>query len=92
MKFNKNDNNFIYYIVGKNLKKQRKLKGWTQRQLADKCNFSEHFIGDLENETFKTCSLNSLYHISKILDVPMKVFFEDLDENDLKKQKGNEQK
>lgn len=92
MKFNKNDNNFIYYIVGKNLKKQRKLKGWTQRQLADKCNFSEHFIGDLENETFKTCSLNSLYHISKILDVPMKVFFEDLDENDLKKQKENEQK
>ena len=82
----------IYYLVGQNIKKQRKLKGWTQRQLADKCNFSEHFIGDLENETFKTCSLNSLYHISKILDVPMKVFFEDLDENDLKKQKGNEQK
>ena len=34
MKLDKDDNNYIYYIVGKNIRKQRKLKGWTQRQLA----------------------------------------------------------
>lgn len=85
MKYDKDDNNYIYYIVGKNIRKQRKLKGWTQRKLAEKCNFSDHFIADLENETFKTCSLNSLYHISKVMEVPIKEFFEEINENDLKK-------
>ena len=89
MKIARDDNNFVYYWVGKNIRKQRKLKGWTQRELADKCNFSEHFIGDLESETFKTCSLNTLYHISKVLDVPLKMFFEELEENDFKKVKDN---
>lgn len=87
MKIAKEDNNYVYYWVGKNIRKQRKLKGWTQRQLAEKCSFSENFIGDLENETFKTCSLNTLYHISKVLGVPLKVFFEELDENDIKTKK-----
>ena len=73
MKVSKDDNNYIYYWVGKNIKKQRKIKGWTQKQLAEKCCFSENF-------TFKTCSLNTLYHISKVLDVPIKVLFEELEE------------
>ena len=30
MKVSKEDNNYIYYWVGKNIKKQRKIKGWTQ--------------------------------------------------------------
>ena len=87
MEHSKNDNNYVYYWVGKNIRKQRKIKGWTQRELAEKCSFSENFIGDLENETFKTCSLNTLYHISKVLEVPLKVFFEELDESDFKKKK-----
>lgn len=84
MKIDKNDNNYIYYWVGKNIKKQRKLRGWTQRQLAEKCSLTENYIGDLENETFKTCSLNTLYHISKILGVHIKILFDDLEENDIK--------
>ena len=44
-----------------------------------------YFIADLENETFKTCSLNSLYHISKVMEIPIKEFFEEINENDLKK-------
>ena len=47
MEHSKDDNNYVYYWVGKNIRKQRKLKGWTQRQLAEKCSFSENFIGDL---------------------------------------------
>ena len=47
MKVSKEDNNYIYYWVGKNIKKQIKIKGWTQKQLAEKCCFSENFIGDL---------------------------------------------
>ena len=81
VKHTKKDNNFIYYWDGKNIKKQRKLKGMTQKELAKKCNYSENFIGNLENNTFKTCSLNTLYHISKVLGVHIKVLFEDLEED-----------
>ena len=81
MNINKNDNNYVYFWVGKNIKKYRKQKGLTQRQLAEKCNYSENFIGDMENNTFKTCSLNTLYHISKVLEIHMKGLFDDLEEN-----------
>ena len=77
----KEDNNYIYYWVGKNIKKYRKLRGWTQRELAEKCCYSKNFIADIENNTFKTFSLNTLYHISKILNVPIKLLFEELDDN-----------
>lgn len=30
------EENYIYYVFGKNLKKYRKLKGLTQEQLAEK--------------------------------------------------------
>lgn len=81
VKLTKKDNNYIYYWDGKNIKKQRKLKGMTQKELAKKCNYIENFIGNLENNTFKTCSLNTLYHISKVLGVHIKVLFEDLEED-----------
>ena len=80
-KISKDDNNYIYYWVGKNIRKYRKLKGWTQRELAEKCSYSENFIGDIENETFKTFSLDTLYHISKVLGVHIKELFEDLDDD-----------
>lgn len=34
-KISKEDNNYIYIWVGKNVKKYRKKKGLTQRQLAE---------------------------------------------------------
>jgi len=76
----KDDNNYIYYWVGKNIRKYRKAKGWTIKELAEKCCYSENFISDIENETFKTFSLNTLYHISKVLDIHIKLLFEDLED------------
>lgn len=32
---NKKDENYVYYLVVKNLKKRRKLNGLTQREFAD---------------------------------------------------------
>lgn len=78
--FSKDDNNYIYFWVGKNVRKYRKLKGWTQKQLAEKCSYSENFIGDIENNTFKTFSLNAIYHISKVLDIHIKLLFDDLED------------
>ena len=73
-KIDKNDNNYIYYWVGKNIRKYRKQNGWTQKELAK----------NIENETFKNFSLNTLYHISKVLGVHIKLLFEDLDEEQKK--------
>ena len=74
----KEDNNYIYFWVGKNIKKYRKLKGLTQNELAQKCNLSKGYISDIENNTFKTFSLNTLYLIAKNLDVHIRQLFDDL--------------
>ena len=47
---NKKDENYVYYLVSQNLKKQRKLKHLTQTEFADKCNYSEGFIMNIESE------------------------------------------
>ncbi len=76
----KNDNNYIYYWVGKQIKKYRKLKGWSQSKLATECNFTDTFISNLENNAFQTISLNSLYHIAQTLEIPVMKLFEGLEE------------
>lgn len=79
-KFEVDDNNYVYFLVGKNIKKQRKLKKWTQKELAEKCNLSDGFIGDIESDTFRTISLNTLYMVAKVLGVNIKVLFDDLED------------
>ena len=81
---NKSDNNYVYYLLGKNVRKYRKLKGLKQRELADKCSLSEGFISDIESNTFRTISLNTLYHIAKVLDIHIMLLFQDLDEDSAK--------
>ena len=80
----KSDNNYVYYLVGKNIRKYRKLKGLKQRELANKCSLSEGFISDIESNTFRTISLNTLYHIAKVLDIHIMLLFQDLDEDSVK--------
>ena len=76
----KNDENYIYYVIGQNLKKQRKLKGFTQEKLAEASNYNLSFIGNLESsKVFQTISVGSLYHLAKILGVSIKTFFDDID-------------
>ncbi len=45
MKEDKNDENYIYYVIGQNLKKLRKDKGFTQERLAEASNYALSFIG-----------------------------------------------
>ena len=47
--FNRNDENYVYEIVSKNIKKQRQLKGLTQEQLAQKMSYSTQFISNIEH-------------------------------------------
>ena len=67
----------IYDIVGQNIKKYRKLKGWTQKELADKAMVSDSLIAKLESKTHQTLSLDNAEHLAITLDVGIKYLFDE---------------
>lgn len=79
MEIKKEDNKYIYVIVGRNIQRIRKEKGLTQVQLADLINYHEGTIANIENSSYQTFSLEFLYIISKKLNVPMEEFFKDIE-------------
>lgn len=70
------DSTDIYNIIGKNIKKYRKQKGWTQRELAEKLLLSDSFIGKLESITHQTISIETLEQIANVLEVDIQRFFD----------------
>ena len=80
MKINKEDNKYIYVIVGRNIKRIRKQKNLTQVQLADLIQYNEGTIANIENNSYQTFSLEFVYILSKKLNVPITEFFKDIDE------------
>lgn len=77
---NKNDENYIYFLVAKNLKKQRKLKGLTQSKFAELCNYSVGFIMNIESEKYyQTFSLGTLWKFAEILEIDICELFKPLD-------------
>lgn len=52
--FKREDENYIYEVVSKNIKKQRQLKGLTQEQLANKMSYSTQFISNIESKNHQT--------------------------------------
>ena len=81
MKVNKNDNKYIYTIVGKNIRRIRKNKGLTQAQLADIIHYNVGTISNIENDSYQTFSLEFLYIISKELNISFDEFFIDVKED-----------
>lgn len=73
--------NKLNEIVGKNIKKYRKLYSknnikMTQEMLAEKINVSVSLISSLESKkTIKGISIANLYKISIVLEVPVSSFF-----------------
>ena len=69
-----------YNVIGKNIKKYRRLKGLTQRELAEKLLLSESFIAKLESITYQSISVDTLKQIADVLDVHVAFFIiEDLE-------------
>ena len=75
--------NEIYYLVGQNIKKQRKLKGLTQLELSKKTYYSYEFIRKIESKSAcrNTFSLDTVDKIAKALNVNIKILFEPLDDS-----------
>lgn len=75
-------NKDIYYLVGQNIKKQRKLKGLTQLELANKTFYSYEFIRKVESKSAcrNTFSLDTVSKIALALDIDIRLLFEPLDD------------
>ena len=69
MRFNRNDENYVYGFVGKNIKKYRKMRNLTQDELAEIVNYSPSFIANIESSTHQTFSLGALWRIATALGV-----------------------
>lgn len=75
--FDRNDENYIYEIVSRNIKKQRKLSGLTQEQLAEKINYSTQFISNIESKNHQTFSLGTLWRIALVLQIDISLLFDE---------------
>lgn len=89
----KNETNIekdIYYLVGQNIKKQRKLKGITQLELSKRSYYSYEFIRKIESKSAcrNTFSLDTVDKIAKVLGINVKILFEPLDENNIASKKN----
>lgn len=74
------DENYVYYLVSRNLKRIRKEKGLTQEKLAELSNYSVGFIMNIESEKYyQTFSLRTLWQFGKALNVDIREFFRPLD-------------
>jgi len=63
------------YKLGRNIFKLRKLKSLTQEQLAEKAGFTRNYLARVETGR-KNISLQLLFKIAEILDVPEKELFD----------------
>lgn len=75
--FDRNDENYVYELVSKNIKKHRQLKGLTQEQLADKMSYSTQFISNIESKNHQTFSLGTLWRIALVLDIDIALLFKE---------------
>ena len=69
-----NDINEIYKNIGRNIKKYRELKGYTQQQLADKINMGINFTGKIEI-AFSRPSIPTLAVIADALGIKLMDLF-----------------
>ncbi len=78
---NVNDEN-LYYLVSQNIRKQRKIKGWTQVKLAIESNISVDYLKKIETKSGceKQFSLDTIQKIAKALNIDVKELFNKLDE------------
>ena len=81
MEFKKDDENYIYEVISKNVKKYRKLKGWTQEKLAEEINYSLSFISGIESAYHQTFSLGAIWRISQVLGIEFSKLCEDNNQN-----------
>jgi len=66
-----------YQILGLNVAYYRKLRGFTQTQLADKLFVTRHHLSRIESpNAVKSFSIDLIFEIADILEIDMAMLFE----------------
>ena len=75
------DKDNLYHLISQNIKKQKKIKGWTQVKLAMKSNISVDYLKKIETKSGcdKQFSLDTVQKIAKALEIEVKDLFNKLD-------------
>ena len=74
------DENYVYYLVGQNLKRIRKEKGIAQEKLSELSTYSLGFIMNIESSKYlQTFSLGTIWRFATVLEVDVREFFKPLD-------------
>jgi len=74
------ENEDICKIIAKNIRKYRKLKGITQKQLADITGYSYAYIRRVESMNYNNnYSILTLYNICIALDIEISSLFDNKD-------------
>lgn len=75
--------NYVYYLVGQNLKKYRKLKGMSITKFAMACNYSEGFIMNIESPNYKqTFSLGTIWKFASVLEIDVRELFDPVEKSE----------
>ena len=80
MKPDRKNEEYIYKIVSKNIKKYRKLKGLTQEDLANLIPYSYSTVISIEGNYRNNFSLAVVNSIANALDIEVYLLFIDEDE------------
>ncbi len=74
----KHTDNYYYDVIRKNIRKYRKIKGFTQQKLADDSSLSMDYICEIESlKKQKSFSISTLSRIADSLEVDIIKFFEE---------------
>lgn len=63
-------------MIGKNIHKLRKEKGFTLSELAEQANISKSYLSNIERELNDNPSIQVMEKITKVLDVDFKTLLE----------------
>lgn len=63
-----------YVKVGKEIKRIRKERGWTQAYLAEMVDISDQYISAIENAS-KCASLQVIFNLAEVLDISLDILF-----------------
>ena len=75
------DENYVYYLVGQNLKRIRKEKNIPAKEVAKKSRYSVGFIMNMESPKYhQTFALGTIWKLAQVLDVDIRELFRPLDQ------------
>lgn len=74
----------ILTIIGCNIRTMRKLRKYTIMELADMSKLSTKYLQAVENGK-RNISITKIYSIAKAMEVPITMFFSDIDLDKTKK-------